>query len=286
MKDNDIDDTTAPLIEHLAELRNRLIWALLAYVAAMVIAFTFARPIFNFLAAPLYGILIEHGQPPEMIFTGLQQGFMTWVRIATFGGFVLSFPVIAHQLWRFVAPGLYRQEKHAFLPFLIASPVLFLLGATFAFYVVLPIAFDFFLSFQQFGTEAMVDGAAEAIASGDDEVRIQYLGTINEYLGLTMKFIIAFGVCFQMPVLLTLLGKAGLVSSAGLAGFRRYAIVVILIVAAVATPPDVMSQFILFGAVYPLYEVSILLVRWIERKREAELRAQGLWDEDAAKDET
>jgi sec-independent protein translocase protein TatC len=132
----------------------------------------------------------------------------------------------------------------------------------------------------------MVDGAAEAIASGDDEVRIQYLGTINEYLGLTMKFIIAFGVCFQMPVLLTLMGKAGLVSSAGLAGFRRYAIVVILIVAAVATPPDVMSQFILFGAVYPLYEVSILLVRWIERKREAELRAQGLWDEDAAKDET
>jgi sec-independent protein translocase protein TatC len=286
MKDNDIDDTTAPLIEHLAELRNRLIWALLAYVAAMVIAFTFARPIFNFLAAPLYGILIEHGQPPEMIFTGLQQGFMTWVRIATFGGFVLSFPVIAHQLWRFVAPGLYRQEKHAFLSFLIASPVLFLLGATFAFYVVLPIAFDFFLSFQQFGTEAMVDGAAEAIASGDEEVRIQYLGTINEYLGLTMKFIIAFGVCFQMPVLLTLMGKAGLVSSAGLAGFRRYAIVVILIVAAVATPPDVMSQFILFGAVYPLYEVSILLVRWIERKREAELRAQGLWDEDAAKDET
>jgi sec-independent protein translocase protein TatC len=132
----------------------------------------------------------------------------------------------------------------------------------------------------------MVDGAAEAIASGDDEVRIQYLGTINEYLGLTMKFIIAFGVCFQMPVLLTLMGKAGLVSSAGLAGFRRYAIVVILIVAAVATPPDVMSQFILFGAVYPLYEVSILLVRWIERTREAELRAQGLWDEDAAKDET
>jgi sec-independent protein translocase protein TatC len=287
MKDDHIDDTTAPLIEHLAELRNRLIYSLLAFVVAMVLCFSIARPIFNFLAAPIYDALVANGQTPEMIFTGLQQGFMTWVRISMFGGFIIAFPIIAYQLWRFVAPGLYRSEKNAFLPFLVASPVLFLIGGAFAFYVVLPIAFNFFLSFQQFGTEAMVGAAAEVVATDDEQVRIQYLGTINEYLALTMKFIIAFGVCFQLPVLLTLMGKAGLVSSTGLAGFRRYAIVVILLVAAFATPPDVMSQLILFAAVYPLYEVSIILVRMVEKKREEELRAQGLWDEDdAAQDKT
>ncbi len=276
--DKDIDDSTAPLMEHLAELRSRLINSLMAFVVMMLATYTVADRIFNFLARPVYGLLVEHGQKPELIFTGLQQGFMTQIRISIFAGFILAFPIIAYQLWRFVAPGLYRQEKRAFLPFIIASPVLFVLGGVFAFYVVMPLAYDFFLSFQQFGSPP---------ETGGDAVQIQYLGTIDEYLSLTMKFIIAFGMCFQLPVLLTLLGLAGIVSAKGLGGFRKYAVVLGLIIAAFVTPgPDMMSQLILFAAIYPLYEISILLVRYFERKREAELRAQGLWDEDEEADES
>jgi sec-independent protein translocase protein TatC len=277
--DDEIDDTTAPLIEHLAELRTRLINSLLAFCVAMIAAFAVAGPIFNFLAEPLARLMVEHGQKPELIFTGLQQGFMTQVRISVFGGFILAFPVIGYQLWRFVAPGLYRREKRAFLPFLIASPLLFILGCAFAFYVVIPLAYDFFLGFQQIGdgmTASAVDGTP------GEAVQIQFLGTINEYLALTMKFMIAFGMCFQLPVALTLMGMAGLVSAKGLSSFRKYAIVLMLITAAMVTPgPDVISQLILFAAIYPLYEISILLVRSTERKREAELRAQGLWDDEA-----
>jgi sec-independent protein translocase protein TatC len=280
MKDHPdaIDDTTAPLVEHLAELRTRLIRSVLAFVVFMIASFAVARPIFNFLAAPLIDALQDFGQRPEMIYTGLQQGFMVQVRISIFGGFVLAFPIIAHQLWRFVAPGLYRSEKRAFLPFLISSPALFLLGAAFAYYVVLPLAFRFFLGFQQFGM-GMEDIEGVAAQQGE-ELTIQFLGTINEYLGLTMKFIVAFGLCFQLPVLLTLMGKAGLVSARGLGEVRKYAMVGILVLAAVVTPPDVITQVILFVVVYGLYEISILLVRIVERRREDELKAQGLWDEE------
>jgi sec-independent protein translocase protein TatC len=250
-------------------------------VIFMVLSFTIAGPIFNFLAVPVANALRNFGQEPNLIYTGLQQGFMVQVKLSIFGGFIFAFPIIAHQLWRFVAPGLYRTEKQAFLPFLIASPVLFFIGGTFAYFVVLPIAFNFFLGFQQFANEG---------AMGVEDLTIQYLGTINEYLDLTMKFIIAFGLCFQLPVLLTLMGKAGLVSAEGLGRVRKYAVVAILVVAALVTPPDVISQLVLFAAVYPLYEISIVLVRMVERKREAELRAAGLWDEEvdgagAVKDE-
>ncbi|MEM8570144.1 MAG: twin-arginine translocase subunit TatC [Pseudomonadota bacterium] len=274
MDDHEIENSSAPLIEHLAELRTRLIYSVLAFLICVVLCFTVAGPIFNFLAEPLSRILQQNGQAPELIFTGLQQGFMTQVRISLFGGFVLAFPIIGYQLWRFVAPGLYRQEKRAFLPFLLASPILFALGAAFAYYIILPLAFTFFLSFQQLGPDA-----SSAMGPTED-VGIQFLGTINEYLGITMKFIIAFGLCFQLPVLLTLMGKAGLVSAQGLAATRKYAVVGILTLAAIATPPDVISQVILFTVVYGLYEISIVLVRIVERKREAELRAAGLWDDE------
>src|SRR5690606_37638841 len=203
MKKDDIDNTAAPLIEHLAELRTRLIRSVLAFVVCMIVSFAVAQPIFNFLAIPLMDAMRDFGQRPELIYTGLQQGFMVQVRISIFGGFVLAFPIIAHQLWRFVAPGLYRQEKRAFLPFLFASPILFLIGATFAYLVVLPFAFRFFLGFQQFGADFGADlreleGAIEA----GEALTVQFLGTINEYLGLTMQFIVAFGLCFQLPVLL------------------------------------------------------------------------------------
>ena len=257
--DEDIEQSAAPLIEHLTELRNRLIRSVVAFAICMIFAFTVASPIFNFLANPIVNILKMNGQAPDLIFTGLQQGFMVNIRISLFGGFILSFPYISFQLWKFVAPGLYKDEKKAFLPFLIASPLLFLLGAAFSFYIVMPLAFDFFLGFQQKNEDI------------SDLVGITYLGTINEYLGLTMKFIIAFGLCFQLPVLLTLMGKAGLVSSEALAKSRKYAVVGILVLAAIVTPPDVITQIILFTVVYALYEISVILVKWVEKKKKENL---------------
>ena len=269
-KDN-VEDSAAPLIEHLTELRNRLIRSVVAFAICMILAFTVAGQIFNFLAKPIVEILMENGQSPDLIFTGLQQGFMVNIRISLFGGFLLSFPYISFQLWKFIAPGLYKDEKNAFLPFLLASPILFFIGATFSFYVVMPLAFDFFLGFQQ---------TNENIS---DLVGITYLGTINEYLGLTMKFIIAFGLCFQLPVLLTLMGKAGLISSQTLAKSRKYAMVGILVLAAIVTPPDVITQIILFTVVYALYEVSVILVKWVEKKREQEFAADDMADSESEK---
>jgi sec-independent protein translocase protein TatC len=192
---------------------------------------------------------------------------------------VLSFPYISYQMWRFVAPGLYRSEKRAFLPFLIASPFMFFLGTAFAYYVVTPLAFDFFLGFQQPGSVLGEGGAEDAVAG------IAFQGSAQEYLKLTIKFIVAFGLCFQLPVLLTLMGKAGLVSSRGLADVRKYAVVGILTLAAIVTPPDVITQVILFSVVYGLYEISIFLVRGVERRRDEQLRAEGILGEDESLDD-
>lgn len=272
---DDIEDSSAPLIEHLAELRTRLIRASLAFIVAMILCFTVATPIFDFLSKPICHALAERGQDCSLVMIKLQEGFFVAIKISFLGGFALSFPFIGYQLWRFVAPGLYRTEKNAFLPFLVASPFMFFLGAAFAYYIILPLAFTFFLGFQQ-GGGAVSPEDAESLAKAG----ITFQGSIEEYLGLTIKFIMAFGLCFQLPVLLTLMGKAGLVSSAGLGSVRKYAVVAILVLAAIATPPDVISQAILFTVVYGLYEVSIFLVRGIEKRRNAALRAEGLLDDE------
>lgn len=299
-KSDEIDDSSAPLIEHLAELRNRLIWAVSSFVVAMVLCFLVAEPILDFLLRPIEESMRALGNPnPIMQYTAPQEYFFTLIHISVVAGLAVSFPVIAYQLWRFVAPGLYRNEKNAFLPFLIASPLLFLLGAVFSHYVVTPLAMTFFLGFAD--ATSVVSALLPAISDAPiadvpvvtplteaverQGIEIVFQGKVNETLDISLKLIIAFGLCFQLPVLLTLMGKAGLVSSAGLSGTRKYAVVLILLVAALVTPPDIMSQMILFMAVYPLYEVSIFLIRRIEKKREAELKAQGLWDEPEADEE-
>ena len=278
--DDDIQDSSAPLIEHLAELRQRLIYSVLAFIIGMIICFTIWNPIFDFLTHPLCSAMAVRGHSDcGLILIKLQEGFFVAISISLLGGLVLSFPIIGFQMWRFVAPGLYKTEKNAFLPFIVASPFMFFLGAAFAYYVVTPLAFDFFLGFQQTGSvldEDNVDNAAAGIA---------FQGSAQEYLSLTIKFIVACGMCFQLPVLLTLMGKAGLVSAEGLGNVRKYAVVAILVLAALVTPPDVITQVILFVVVYGLYEVSILLVARVEKKREEKLRQDGYYDDEESFDD-
>jgi len=276
---DDIEDSAAPLIEHLAELRTRLIRSVMAFIVGMVICFTVWNPIFNFLTRPLCAARGAMGDDCGLILIKLQEGFFVAISISLLGGLILSFPFISYQMWRFVAPGLYKSEKGAFLPFLIASPFMFFLGAAFAFFVVTPLAFDFFLGFQQEGTLVAEDGIENTTAG------IAFQGSAQEYLSLTIKFIVAFGLCFQLPVLLTLMGKAGLVSSRGLRSVRKYAVVGILLLAALVTPPDVITQVILFVVVYGLYEVSIQLVRGVEKRRDQKLREEGVLAEDESLDD-
>lgn len=269
-KTDEIDESSAPLIEHLAELRNRLIYSLSAFVVGMVVCFTVWNPIFNFLTQPLCSALAARGQENcGLVLIALQEGFFVAISISLVGGLALSFPVISYQMWRFVAPGLYKSERGAFLPFIIASPFMFILGGSFAYYGITPLAFNFFLGFQQGAIG--VEDETTAQAAG-----ILFQGSAQAYLSLTIKFIVAFGLCFQLPVLLTLMGKAGLASARGLRKMRKYAMVGILILAAIATPPDIISQLILFTVVYGLYEVSIQLVARVERQKDAKARAEGI----------
>ncbi|MEZ5680282.1 MAG: twin-arginine translocase subunit TatC [Erythrobacter sp.] len=245
----DIDETQAPLLDHLIELRARLVRCVLALVVAFGVCLYFADPILGFLIQPLKGAFPDG--KGQLIFTKLYEVFFVELKVALFAGFCLSFPIIANQLWAFVAPGLYAREKKAFLPFLLATPLLFTAGAALAYYVVMPTAFRWFLGF-------------EGTAGG---LEIQALPTANEYLGLVMQFILAFGMSFLLPVLLLLLHRAGIVTREQLSGARRYVIVLILILAAVVTPPDPGSQLLLAVPLLMLFEGSLLLMRLTERKR-------------------
>ncbi len=299
---DEVEQSSAPLIEHLAELRTRLIRSVGAFVVGIVLAFVVAEPILQFLLAPIEATLRTLGDPaPTLQYTSPQEYLFTLFRISMVFGFILAFPVIAHQMWRFVAPGLYKNEKQAFLPFVIASPIMFILGAAFAHFVVTPLAMNFFLGFADVSSifanllsgaisevetvtdpnlPVVPDNFGAVVPETDEGIRITFFGKVNESLDITLKFIMAFGICFQLPVLLTLMGKAGLVSAEGLGGVRKYAMVGILVLAALVTPPDVITQLILFTVVYGLYEVSIFLVRRVEKTREAKLRAEGVWFED------
>ena len=287
--DDVMEDSTAPLIEHLTELRSRIIKSVLAFIIGMVILFPFAENILSFLAQPMVDIMRARGEDPGLFYDAPQDAFFAYVKIAVVFGFALVSPYIGFQMWRFVAPGLYKEERGAFLPFLVASPLLFIAGGSFAYWVVMPLAMNFFLGFSgvvPMVTSALGIGADTAgTAAQDNGFRVFYFGSIKSYLALTIKFIVAFGVTFQLPVLLTLMGKAGLVSAAGLGSVRKYAVVAILVLAAIVTPPDVITQSILFVVVYGLYEVSIILVRMVEKKREEQLRADGYYDDEDLEDE-
>lgn len=256
----ELESSKAPLLEHLVELRNRIIRSVIAFLLCFIVCFYFSKDIYAFLTQPLADALA--GQPNRhMIFTALYEAFFTQVKVAMFGAICVAFPYMAYQLWLFIAPGLYKHERRAFWPFLLATPFMFILGAGFVYYLMLPRVIQFFLGYETPG--------------GNGTIAIELQAKVGEYLSFVTTLIFAFGFCFELPVLLVLLGRVGIVTSKGLAGARRYAIVGVFALAAVVTPPDVFSQLSLAIPLVGLYEISILCVKLIERSRaKAEAEAE------------
>jgi len=253
MARDDVDEKTMPLLEHLIELRQRLMRSAIAVLVLFFVCYYFAPEIYDFLVQPLADILDKTNGPRRLIYTALHEAFFTYVKVALFAALFLAFPFIAIQIWSFVAPGLYKHEKRAFAPFLIATPILFFLGGAMVYYFIFPLAWKFFISFESVG--------------GHGTLPIQLEAKVDQYLSLVMRLIFAFGLCFELPVVMTLLARVGMVTSKGMREKRRYAVVLAFVAAAVLTPPDVISQIGLAIPTLLLYEISIWSVKIVERNR-------------------
>lgn len=278
-EDESGDDKKMPLLDHLVELRQRLIYSAIGLIVIFLGCFIIAGDLFNFLVQPLVNIWEANGEVEQrrLIITGLTEKFFTDIKIAFFAALFFSFPLISSQLWLFIAPGLYKNERNAFLPFLVATPILFFTGAAFVYYIVMPVAWGFFLEYSENPGGLLAD-----YIGGGQQIRVELEARVAEYLALSMRLIFAFGISFELPVVITLLARVGLTTSTGLRQKRRYAVVLAFVAAAILTPPDPLSQISLALPIIFLYEISIISARLIERKRAVD---SGIDDEDWDDDE-